>query len=84
MDHRSADRSQTIRALDFKLEGFSAALCCAELERKVNARDSRGEITHYGRTTFLKKSSRRRGEDLLRTLEVKPPVVQGPRPGGGD
>jgi len=59
--------------IDFKLEGFSPALC-AELEHKVNAvltQDHR--VMHY----YVPEDEFRRREDLLRTLEAKPPVIDG-------
>jgi misacylated tRNA(Ala) deacylase len=59
--------------IDFKLEGFSPALC-VELERKVNevlARDHL--VTHY----YVPEAEFRQREDLLRTLEAKPPVIDG-------
>jgi misacylated tRNA(Ala) deacylase len=59
--------------IDFKLEGFSAALC-AELERKVNAVL---EANHALKSYYIPEAEFRRRDDLLRTLEVKPPVSQG-------
>ena len=59
--------------IDFKLEGFSPALC-AELEAKVNAVLVRN---HALRAYYLPEEEFRRRGDLLRTLEVKPPVVNG-------
>ena len=59
--------------IDFKLEGFSAALC-AELERKVNIVL---EANHALRAHYISEQEFRQREDLLRTLEVKPPVSQG-------
>jgi misacylated tRNA(Ala) deacylase len=59
--------------IDFKLENFSAAVC-AELEQKVNAViDDDYPINSY---TIPEDEFRRRG-DLLRTLEVKPPITHG-------
>jgi misacylated tRNA(Ala) deacylase len=59
--------------IDFKLEGFSAALC-AELERKVNAvLEGDHAVTSY----YLPEEEFRKRDDLLRTLEAKPPVSQG-------
>ena len=59
--------------IDFKLEGFSAALC-AELERKVNAvLGEEHPLTAY----FISEDEFRQRSDLLRTLEAQPPVVQG-------
>jgi Ser-tRNA(Ala) deacylase AlaX len=59
--------------IDFKLEGFSGALC-AELERKVNAvLEGDHAVTSY----YLPEAEFRRRDDLLRTLEAKPPVSQG-------
>jgi misacylated tRNA(Ala) deacylase len=59
--------------IDFKLEGFSAALC-AELERKVNAVIA---ADHALRAYTIPEEEFRRRSDLMRTLEVAPPVVQG-------
>ncbi len=59
--------------IDFKIEGFSAALT-AELERKVNAVLARN---HAVRAYYLPEDELRRRDDLLRTLEVAPPVVDG-------
>ena len=59
--------------IDFKLEGLSAAVC-AELEGKVNAVLTQDHpISHY----YLPEAEFRRREDLLRTLEAKPPVIDG-------
>ena len=59
--------------IDFKLDGFSAALC-AELERKVNAiLERRSALKSY----YLAEEQFRQRDDLLRTLEAKPPVVWG-------
>ncbi|HVM71263.1 MAG TPA: alanyl-tRNA editing protein [Anaerolineales bacterium] len=59
--------------IDFKLEGFSAALC-AEMEQKVNTviAGSHGIKSYH----VSEEEFQRRG-DLLRTLEVKPPVSHG-------
>lgn len=59
--------------IDFKLEGFSAQMC-AELEAKVNAVLAHN---HALRAGYMPEEEFRRREDLLRTLEVKPPVSQG-------
>jgi misacylated tRNA(Ala) deacylase len=59
--------------IDFKLEGFSAALC-TELEDKVNAVLRAGRAL---RAFDLPEEEFRRRTDLLRTLEVRPPVHQG-------
>jgi misacylated tRNA(Ala) deacylase len=59
--------------IDFKLEGFSTALC-AELERKVN---TVLEANHALWSHYISEEEFRQREDLLRTLEVKPPVSQG-------
>jgi misacylated tRNA(Ala) deacylase len=56
--------------IDFKLEGFSAAMC-AELERKVNAVLAQG---HAIRAYDLPEAEFRKRGDLLRTLTAKPPV----------
>jgi misacylated tRNA(Ala) deacylase len=59
--------------IDFKWEKFSAVLC-AELERKVNAvLDANRPLRSY----TISEDDFRRREDLLRTLEVKPPVIDG-------
>jgi misacylated tRNA(Ala) deacylase len=59
--------------IDFKIEGFSAALA-AELEAKANAVLAAGHplAAHY----VPEDEFRERG-DLLRTLEVTPPAVDG-------
>jgi misacylated tRNA(Ala) deacylase len=59
--------------IDFKLEGFSAAMC-AEMEKKVNAVL---EEDHAIKSYYLPQEEFRRREDLLRTLEAKPPVSHG-------
>lgn len=59
--------------IDFKLEAFSVALC-AELERKVNAVL---DGDHVVRSYYLPEQEFRRRDDLLRTLEVRPPVHNG-------
>jgi misacylated tRNA(Ala) deacylase len=55
--------------IDFKLEGFSAALC-AELEHKVNAILA---ANHALKAYYVSEEEFRRRDDLLRTLEVAPP-----------
>jgi misacylated tRNA(Ala) deacylase len=65
----SADYSR----IDFKLDSFSPALC-AELERKVNAVLAEN---HALRSYYLPEEEFRRRDDLLRTLEAKPPVLDG-------
>jgi misacylated tRNA(Ala) deacylase len=59
--------------IDFKIEGFSPALCAA-LEAKVNAVLAQN---HALRAYTLPEEEFRHRSDLLRTLEVKPPVVNG-------
>ena len=59
--------------IDFKLEGFSSALC-AELEAKVNAVLARNLAL---RAYYLPEHEFQARQDLLRTLEVRPPVVDG-------
>jgi misacylated tRNA(Ala) deacylase len=59
--------------IDFKIEGFSAAMC-SELEKKVN--DVLSE-NHDVKAYFIPEEEFRTREDLLRTLEVKPPVSHG-------
>ena len=59
--------------IDFKLEGFSAALC-EELENKVNAvLDANRALRAY----YITEEEFRTRADLLRTLEARPPVVNG-------
>jgi len=59
--------------IDFKLEGFSAALC-ADLENKVNAvLDANRALKAY----YITEEEFRRRGDVLRTLEVRPPIVNG-------
>jgi misacylated tRNA(Ala) deacylase len=59
--------------IDFKLEGFSAAMC-TEMEKKVNAVL---EENHTVESYYLPEEEFRRREDLLRTLEAKPPISRG-------
>jgi misacylated tRNA(Ala) deacylase len=59
--------------IDFKLEGFTAALC-AELQRKVNDVLA---ASHALRAYTISEEEFRVRDDLLRTLEVKPPIVEG-------
>jgi misacylated tRNA(Ala) deacylase len=59
--------------IDFKIEGFSAALC-AELEQKVNAVLNHD---HAVKSYYILEEEFRKRDDLLRTLEVKPPVSHG-------
>jgi misacylated tRNA(Ala) deacylase len=59
--------------IDFKLENFSAAVC-AELEQKVNAVLAED---HMLKAYTLSEEEFRQRADLLRTLEVKPPVSHG-------
>jgi len=56
--------------IDFKIEGFSAAMC-AELEQKVNAVVAEN---HAVKSYYISEEEFRTRDDLLRTLEVKPPV----------
>jgi misacylated tRNA(Ala) deacylase len=59
--------------IDFKLEGFSAAMC-AELEQKVNAVLAADRAL---RAYYIAEDEFRRRDDLLRTFSVKPPVRNG-------
>ena len=59
--------------IDFKIEGFSAAMC-SELEQKVNAVLNQN---HAVKSYFILEEEFRTRDDLLRTLEVKPPVSHG-------
>ena len=59
--------------IDFKVDGFSAAMC-AELENKVRTiLDGNHAVKSY----YLAEEEFRRRDDLLRTLEAKPPVSGG-------
>jgi misacylated tRNA(Ala) deacylase len=59
--------------IDFKLEGFSAVLC-SDLEGKVNAVL---EDNHTVRSYYIPEAEFNQRGDLLRTLEVRPPVANG-------
>ncbi|MBF0529334.1 MAG: alanyl-tRNA editing protein [Deltaproteobacteria bacterium] len=59
--------------IDFKLDGFSSALC-PDMERKVNAVLAKN---HPLMAYYLPEAEFRERNDLLRTLEVKPPVKEG-------
>ena len=59
--------------IDFRLEDFSAALCAA-LEEKVNA-VLRGN--HVLKSYYVSEEEFHARDDLLRTLEVTPPVFGG-------
>ena len=59
--------------IDFKLADFSQALA-AELERKVNAVL---EENHAVKSFYIPEQEFRRRDDLLRTLEAQPPVIDG-------
>lgn len=59
--------------IDFKIEGFSAALC-AELEAKVNAVLAGG---HALKSYYISEDEFLHRDDLLRTLEARPPVHHG-------
>jgi misacylated tRNA(Ala) deacylase len=59
--------------IDFKLEGLSAALC-AELERKVNAVLA---ANHTVKAYDVSEDEFRSRDDLLRTLDARPPVHDG-------
>jgi misacylated tRNA(Ala) deacylase len=59
--------------IDFKLEGFSAAMS-KEMEGKVNAIL---EENHAVKSYYLPEEEFLKREDLLRTLEAKPPVSHG-------
>ncbi len=59
--------------IDFKLEGFSAAMR-AELETKVNAvLEGNHALTSY----YISEQEFHERDDLLRTLQVEPPVSHG-------
>jgi misacylated tRNA(Ala) deacylase len=59
--------------IDFKLENFSAAVC-SELEQKVNAVIAGN---HPLRAYTIPEDEFNHRTDLLRTLEVKPPISHG-------
>ena len=59
--------------IDFKLEGFSAALC-AELENKVNGVLAKN---HALKSYYITEEEFRDRDELIRTLEAKPPVLHG-------
>jgi len=59
--------------IDFKIEGFSAALC-AELESKVNAVL---QAAHALKSYDVPEEEFRQRRDLLRTLDAQPPVHRG-------
>lgn len=59
--------------IDFNLPGLPAALCDA-LERKVNAVLA---ANHPLRAYYVEEAEFARRTDLLRTLEARPPVVDG-------
>jgi misacylated tRNA(Ala) deacylase len=59
--------------IDFKLEGFSAAMR-GDLESKVNALLAQQRPV---RSRYLDAGTFAASHDLLRTLEVRPPVVDG-------
>lgn len=59
--------------IDFKLDGFSAALC-TDLERQVNAIL---DEDHALRSYYLPEDEFRQHTDLLRTLDASPPVHHG-------
>jgi misacylated tRNA(Ala) deacylase len=59
--------------IDFKLDGLSAALC-AELERKVNAVLAGN---HTLKAYDVSEDEFRSRDDLLRTLDARPPVHDG-------
>ncbi len=59
--------------IDFKWQGFSPAVC-GDLENKVNA-ILRGN--HSLKSYYIPEEEFQKREDLLRTLEVKPPVIAG-------
>ncbi|MEO8661655.1 MAG: alanyl-tRNA editing protein [Bryobacteraceae bacterium] len=59
--------------IDFKWDGFSAA-ACPELEAKVNAVLDAG---HTLKAFYLNENEFQRRTDLLRTLDVSPPVIDG-------
>jgi len=59
--------------IDFRIDDFGAPLC-AELERKVNAVL---QCAYPIRAYYLDQEAYRQRDDLRRTLDVAPPVVDG-------
>jgi misacylated tRNA(Ala) deacylase len=59
--------------IDFKLDGFSTVIC-AEMERKVNAVL---DGNHVLKAYYITEEEFRKRDDLLRTLEAKPPISRG-------
>jgi misacylated tRNA(Ala) deacylase len=59
--------------IDFKWEGYSPAVC-GELENKVNAVL---QGNHPLKSYYILEDEFHKRQDLLRTLEVKPPVIGG-------
>jgi len=59
--------------IDFKWEGFTPVVC-GEVENKVNA-VLRGN--HSLKSYYIPEDEFHKRQDLLRTLEVKPPVIGG-------
>lgn len=59
--------------IDFKLENFTPALA-AELEAKVNAVL---EENHSLKAYYISEEEFRQRDDLLRTLDAKPPIKNG-------
>lgn len=59
--------------IDFKWEGFSPALC-SEVERMVNRVI---EEDHPLKSYFVSEAEFQQRSDLLRTLEAKPPIING-------
>ena len=59
--------------IDFKWEGFSPSLC-GDMERKVNAHVT---ADHAIRAYTLNEQEFAARPELLRTLEVRPPVIDG-------
>lgn len=59
--------------IDFKLAGFSPALC-ADLTARVNAALAEA---HPVKAYFIPEAEFQQRTDLLRTLEAKPPIIAG-------
>jgi misacylated tRNA(Ala) deacylase len=59
--------------IDFKWEGYSPSVC-RELENKVN---TVLEGNHSLKSYYIPEDEFNKRQDLLRTLEVKPPVIGG-------
>ena len=65
--------SEVYSRIDFKMENFSPEIC-KELEQKVSAVI---QENHELKSFYLPEEEFRNRQDLLRTLQVQPPVING-------